>query len=260
MELKGIILRIKMMFSPAQKPSKIPVVLILYTLISYALQYTFTGIMVLFGIIISYLHWRWLIREGHRFWAWGIFLLLGKRVHITGKENYDSAKRYILVANHTSIYDIPAVMIVVAHLSWIGREYLARIWGFGRLLKMNNYIPIEPSQPDRSRLAIQQAIEKAINGITIGIFPEGTRTLTGQMGTFKKGFIHILRASNLDILPITLNGFFALKPKNRFTIDPRSKLEIVIQPALQCATLISKSDEEIINTVRQAVLQSYCYR
>ena len=248
------------MLSQVQRPPKVPIVLMTYTLTTYALQYSFTGIMVLLGIAISYLHWKWLIREGHRFWAWGIFLLLGKRVHIIGKENYDPAKRYILVANHTSIYDIPAVMIVIAHLSWIGREYLVRIWGFGRLLRMNNYIPIEPSQPDKSRLAIQQAIEKARKSITIGIFPEGTRTLTGQMGKFKKGFVHILRASNLDILPITLNGFFALKPKNRFVIDPRNRLEIVIQPALQSETLIPLTDEEIIDQVRQTVLQPYCYR
>jgi 1-acyl-sn-glycerol-3-phosphate acyltransferase len=248
------------MLSQTQRPSKVPIVLGLYTLVTYALQYTFTGILVLIGILISYFNWKWLIREGHRFWAWGIFLLLGKRVNISGKENYDPTKSYILVANHTSIYDIPAIMIVVAHLSWIGREYLIRIWGFGRLLRMNNFIPIEPSQPDRSRLAIQQAIEKAKHGITVGIFPEGTRTLTGEMGRFKKGFIHILRAAELDILPITLNGFFSLKPKNRFTIDPRPKLEIVIQPALRCEELLPLTDQEIIDIVKHAVSQPYCYR
>ncbi|MCK4715265.1 MAG: 1-acyl-sn-glycerol-3-phosphate acyltransferase [Candidatus Marinimicrobia bacterium] len=180
-----------------------------------------------------------------------------KRIYIEGKDNYDRSKKYILVANHTSIYDIPAIMSVVPGVSWIGREYLIRIPGFGHLLKMNDYIPIEPGKPGRSWQSIKQAITKAKDGITVAIFPEGTRTVNGQLGTFKKGFIHILRATHLNILPVTLNGFYSLKPKTRFTIVPKGKLEVVIHPSIDNKKLLSMADNEILDVVKKTISSSY---
>lgn len=182
---------------------------------------------------------------------------MGKQVHIEGKENYDKLKNYILVVNHASIYDIPAIMSVVPGVSWIGREYLIRIPGFGHLLKMNDYIPIEPGQPGRSWQSIKQAITHAKDGITVAIFPEGTRTEDGQLGTFKKGFIHILRATHLDILPVTLNGFYSLKSKTRFTIAPKGKLEIVIHSPLDNKKLLPMADNEIMDVVKKTILSSH---
>ncbi|HAX94883.1 MAG TPA: hypothetical protein DCY25_13295 [Bacteroidales bacterium] len=56
------------------------------------------------------------------------------------------------------------------------------------------------------------------------MFPEGTRTLDGKINPFFRGFIYLMRTGNSDILPITLNGFYNLKPKNRLFIDFGSKL------------------------------------
>jgi len=257
LKFAGFILRISPMFSQLKKHSKFRPVIVIYTLCVYALQYTFTAIIVLIGICVSYLKLKSINRFGHLIWAKSMFFFMGKRVHIEGKDNYDRSKKYILVANHASIYDIPAIMSVVPGVSWIGREYLVRILGFGRLLKMNDYIPIEPGQPGRSRQSIKQAIAHAKDGITVAIFPEGTRTLDGQLGTFKKGFIHILRATHLDILPVTLNRFYSLKPKTRFTIVSKGKLEIIIHPPIDNKKLLPMTDNEIIDVVKKTILSSY---
>jgi 1-acyl-sn-glycerol-3-phosphate acyltransferase len=165
------------MFPHFKKYSKFHPIIVIYTLCVYALQYSFTAIIVLIGICVSYLKLKLINRFCNLIWARGLFFLMGKKVHIEGKENHDRIKNYILVANHASIYDIPAIMSIVPGVSWIGREYLIRIPGFGRLLKMNDYIPIEPKKPGRSWQSIKQAIANAKDGITVAIFPEGTRTV-----------------------------------------------------------------------------------
>lgn len=253
-------LRILPMFPISNTPNRLRPFLVFYTLIVYGMQYGFTAIIVVIGIVLSYLRLELVVRLGQFLWAKGLFFLMGKRVRVIGWENVDKTKKHLLIANHTSIYDIPAIMTIVPGLAWIGRKYLVDIFGFGHLLKMTHYIPIEPGQPKQSRESIGRAIEHAKDGLTIAIFPEGTRTLNGKPGPFKKGFIHIMRSADLDVIPITLNGFFSLKPKNRFFIDPRGKLEIVIHPVLKNKDLRDLPNDKVLEIARNAIQRSYQYR
>lgn len=88
---------------------------------------------------------------------------------------------------------------------------------------------------------------------TVAIFPEGTRTLDGKLNAFYRGFIHLLRATGNDILPVTLNGFYELKPKNRFHIQFGSKLSVVIHPPIDGPELTPISDSEIIDRISTVI-------
>ena len=260
LDFAWIILRILPMFPNLNKQKRLRSIFVFYTLFVYGLQYSFTAIIVIVGIGFSYLRLAPFVRLGQYLWAKSLFILMGKRVRIVGLENVDKSKKHLLIANHTSIYDIPAIMTIVPRIAWIGRKYLVDIFGFGHLLKMTNYIPIEPGQPKQSRASICRAIEHAKDGLTVAIFPEGTRTIDGKLSAFKKGFIHIMRSADLDVLPITLNGFYSLKPKNRFFIDPRGKLEIVIHPVLKNVDIRDLPDEKVLEIARNAIDKSYQYR
>ena len=107
-----------------------------------------------------------------------------------------------------------------------------------------------------TKIMIDQLVHKS-NGFNIAIFPEGTRTLDGNISRFHKGFIHILRKSDIDILPVTLNGFYRLKPKNRFYIDFDAKISAVIHKPIVKEELITKTDNEIIQIVKSTILSAY---
>ena len=230
--------------------------LIVGTILFFGLQYLFTALLIPLGLLFAFLRAKRLLRWGQIFWARTIFALMGKRVHVRGREHFRAHQKYILITNHASLYDIPAVMAFCPQVSWLGRSYLTRIPLFGYFIRKIDYIAIDPGDREKSRRAIQQSIAKA-NTITVAIFPEGTRTLNGQIGEFKKGFVHILRATQLDILPVTMNGLFQLKPKNRFIIDPRSRIEVIINPPLRAADLITLTDNEIVQRARLAVCAQY---
>lgn len=226
------------------------------SIVSYGLQYLFTAIMISIGYILIFLRAQNLLMLGHILWARGIFWLMGNHIHVTGRKKIEPGKKYIMLINHASIYDIPAIVAVFPRVSWLGRSSLLRIPVFGYFIRQTNYIPIDRGNHEKARESINQSIAKA-DSITIALFPEGTRTLTGELGVFKKGFIHILKATNLDILPITLNGMFRLKPKTRFIIDPRVRLEAIIGDPINSVDLIGLSDAEIIERVKGAIAEHY---
>ncbi len=236
------------------RPIRYP--LIITSFVSYGLQYVFTALMILMGIILVFLRAQNLLNIGHIIWARGLFWLMGTHIHVYGREKIERGKKYIMLINHASIYDIPAIVALFPRVSWLGRSYLTRIPVFGYFIQRTDYIPIDPGDREKARESINRSIAKA-DSLTIALFPEGTRTITGELGPFKKGFIHIMKATNLDILPVTLNGMYRLKPKTRFIIDPRVRLEAIVSDPIPCSELIDKPDSEILERVKTAIAKNY---
>jgi 1-acyl-sn-glycerol-3-phosphate acyltransferase len=158
-----------------------------------------------------------------------------------------------MLVNHSSMYDIPALLAVAPDVAIVGREKLVRIPVFRRLLKIIRYVPIDTEKIRKARGAISLAVRRAADGCSIGMFPEGTRTPDGRVQRLKRGFVYVLRESGLDALPVTIRGTFVFKPKGRFTMDPRERIEVTVHPPLENAALVRLTDEQIMETVRAAL-------
>jgi 1-acyl-sn-glycerol-3-phosphate acyltransferase len=197
-----------------------------------------------------------MIRILSQLWAKSVFIIIGKKFIIHGLENINKDEKYILVANHGSLFDITAIMSFYPGISWFGHERLLRVPLFGKILKMTDYVPFRKPTYTNTRKMIAQLIEKS-KFQTVAIFPEGTRTLDGKINVFLKGFIYLFRSSEISILPVTLNGFYRLKPKNRFYINFDAKLEVIIHRPIRKEELTNKTDKEIIETVKSVILSAY---
>jgi len=187
-----------------------------------------------------------------QFWARSVFFLIGKKLHIEGVENIKEDEKYILIANHSSLFDIIAIVSFFPGLSWFGHERLTRIPVFRQVLKLTDYVPMRKTSIKNTKEMINQLVEKS-KLHTIAIFPEGTRTLNGKVNDFYRGFVILLRNAEIDVLPVTLNGFYGLKPKNRFYIGFDSKLNVLIHKPVRREELINRSDTEIINIVKSRI-------
>jgi 1-acyl-sn-glycerol-3-phosphate acyltransferase len=223
------------------------------TLSSYFVGYPLTALLVAMGIVASKLGIRSFIRRGVVFWGNLVFWVNGRRLHVYGRRNMSAGKSYLVLANHTSMFDIPALLAVVPDVALVGREKLTRIPVFGLLLKVIHYIPIDTDRIKKAHEAITEAVRKAGQGISIGMFPEGTRSPTGRVQRLKRGFIYVLRASGLDVLPMTIRGTYALKPKRGFTMDPRERIEAFVHPPIPNGELAGLTDEQIMEKVRSVL-------
>lgn len=232
-----------MIYSGIYKVLSIPV---------FGILYIFTGIGVLLMIILSWLNARKPVRVLTNIWAKSIFLIMCKKLHVRGKENINKKEKYIVMANHASLFDIVAIMSFYPDVSWFGHERLLKVPVFGRFLKLTDYVPFKEPTVTNTRHMLEQLMEKAQNR-SVALFPEGTRTLDGNINPFYRGFIYLFRSREIGILPVTLNGFYDLKPKNRSYINFGSKLEVVIHKPIPREELINKSDSEIINEVKRVI-------
>ncbi|MGL4563582.1 MAG: lysophospholipid acyltransferase family protein [Brevinema sp.] len=193
-------------------------------------------------------------------WARSVFFIAGQKISIEGLENIDPEKRYVIIANHGSFSDILAISIAISQpVSWILKEGLLKIPGLNILFKLGVGIPIKRSDARTSQKIISQNIMKLKNGWNphIIIYPEGTRSLTGSINPFKRGFIKIMKEYELDILPITLCGFHNFyKPKAKFA-DPSSQLKIIIHPPQKFDKLTDIDEKDLAREMQTLIAEKY---
>ena len=145
----------------------------------FAVLYAYTAVVVLLLLMLSYMKWKPAIYAIMGIWARSVFPVMGKRLHIRGEKLFDRKKKYILLANHASMFDIIAIMAFFPKVSWFGHERLLKVPLFGRLLRMTDYVPMTMANIRNTRRMVEQLIEKSSTR-SIAIFPEGTRTLSGK--------------------------------------------------------------------------------
>ena len=231
-------------------------IFMILSVFAFAILYILTAIGVFITLILAFMHLKRPIHIISQIWAKSVFFIIGKRFSLTGKENIKEDSKYILVANHASLFDIVAIMSIYPGISWFGHERLLKVPLFGRLLKMNGYIPFREPNYRNTKAMVKQLVMRS-KGQTVAIFPEGTRTLDGRINEFYRGFIYLIRNSEIDILPVTLNGFYDLKPKNRSYINFDAELEIIVHKPIKREDLIFKTDIEIVETVKDVILSAY---
>jgi 1-acyl-sn-glycerol-3-phosphate acyltransferase len=221
---------------------------------AFGMLYFQTAIIVIVTLPFAYLQNKQIVHSLLFFWAKSVFWLLGKNLRIYGIENYSRDKRYIIIANHASLFDIMAIMSFCPDVAWFGHERLMKIPVFNQILKMIDYMPTKEPTIKNTKRMLDEIIQK-LKHHTIAIFPEGTRTLDGNINNFFRGFIYILKASDADILPVTLNGFYSLKPKNRFCIDFSAKINVVINKPINSMDLKVKTDNDIVTEMKKILNQ-----
>ena len=231
-------------------------VFIVLTIPVFIILYAFTAVIVLLILLFAQFKMKRVVKALIHFWAKASFIMMLKRLRIIGKEHIEKDRRYVMVANHASLFDILAIMAIYPDVSFFGREHLTKIPVFGKVLQSIDYVPMRTTDLRNTKQMLEQLEDKS-RRLTVAIFPEGTRTRTGELNRFRKGFVHLIKATGYHVLPITLNGFYFFKPANRFHINFSSRLGVVIHQAIESEELINKDDKDIIAHVRGVIQSGY---
>ena len=175
-------------------------------------------------------------RKGHfahgcaRVWSWLILATTGVDVTVVGLERLVRGKTYVFVANHQSIYDIPCLFWSIPfQLRIIAKESLGSFPILGPHLKRTGHMLVDRSKPDRSGI-FGWASRLTSNGLSLIVFPEGTRSKDGYMGKFKGGSIMLAMQAGLPIVPISVIGSRHVMKKGELTTKPGRVTLIVHDP------------------------------
>jgi 1-acyl-sn-glycerol-3-phosphate acyltransferase len=175
-------------------------------------------------------------RRGHfahgcaRAWSWLILATTGVEVTVKGLERIVPGKTYVFVANHQSIYDIPCLFWSIPfQLRIIAKESLGNFPMLGPHLKRTGHMLVDRSKPDRAGIA-GWASRLTSNGLSLIVFPEGTRSPDGYMRKFKGGSIMLAIQAGLPIVPISVVGSRHVMKKGELTTRPGHVTLIVHDP------------------------------
>jgi len=166
-------------------------------------------------------------------WAKLLCWLTPVRVSVDGGENADPSKSYVVVCNHQSQYDIFLVYgFLKLDLKWVLKAELRKVPGVGIGCEKAGHIFVDRSNPDQSRKAVSDALAGVGDGVGVLFFAEGTRSVDGKLGPFKKGAFRVAASQNLPVLPVTIIGTRDIQKPRSWTIFPGS-IRMVIHPAIE---------------------------
>lgn len=186
---------------------------------------------------------------------WGrlIAYLTPMLVTVEGAQNADPGRTYVVVCNHQSQYDIFLVYgWLNLDLKWVIKAELRKVPGVGIGCEKAGHIFVERGNPEQTRLAVSEALERVGNGVGILFFAEGSRSVSGKLGRFKKGAFRIATAQGLPILPITIIGTRDIQRPKSMMIFP-GRVRMVIHPPIEVEGGASQDVLALMNKTHEAV-------
>ena len=191
----------------------------------------YTIVLGLASIASSFVDRRGYFAHGcARAWSWLILATTGVAVEVQGLDRVVHGRTYVFVANHQSIYDIPCLFWSIPfQLRIIAKESLGRFPVLGPHLKRTGHMLVDRKHPDRSGI-LGWASRLTSNGLSLIIFPEGTRSRDGLLGKFKGGSILLAMQAGLPLVPISVVGSRHVMKKGELTTRPGHVTLIVHEP------------------------------
>jgi 1-acyl-sn-glycerol-3-phosphate acyltransferase len=170
-------------------------------------------------------------------------------VSIEGRENIRK-KTYIVVSNHQSILDILVAFRIFFHFKWVSKAEIFKIPFLGWNMSLNRYIKLVRGDKKSIQRMMQECNKALSNGNSIYIFPEGTRSETGQLKRFRAGAFLLAKGNKLPILPIAISGTHHALPKRSLNFHGKHKIKVKILEEIPYETFENLTVAETADMVR----------
>jgi len=226
-----------------------------YTFSMYVMTHILVFILLPIGIIMVAIAPA-SIPKLKKFFTGLLFRIVGKRLRVSGLDHLEEGKQYLIISNYPSFYAGFAMINVFPEAAVVAHAFIKKIPLLGFFMKRIGTIFVNPSKGKRSAHAIDMGLSKQ-EARSIIIFPEGERSPDSSIHRFKRGFIYILRSSALDLLPVTLSGFYRLKPIKRMYLDPDAQPKIIVHSPLKNMEARRMSDKELLETATNIIQSAY---
>lgn len=190
---------------------------------------------------------------------WGKVALWVNRVRVTveGMEKLKGEGPYIFMSNHQGSYDIFALL---GHLpfqfKWLAKKELFSIPFFGWTMVAAGYISIDREGSRETVEAMNKAAKRIQDGMSVVIFPEGSRSPDGTIQPFKKGGFTLAIKSKVPIVPLALTGSREIMPKERLTAAS-GEIRIRVGHLIETSQYSMKDRKALMEEVRESILENF---
>jgi 1-acyl-sn-glycerol-3-phosphate acyltransferase len=187
-------------------------------------------------------------------WARDILSAAGTPVVASGREHIPRDQPVIYASNHSSMFDIWALFATLpGSVRFVAKRELFRIPILGRAMLAVGHVPIDRTARKSAFEAYDEAARMIRGGTSVVVFPEGTRSRTGELLPFKNAPFGLAIAAQVPIVPVYVHHTFEILPKGAWRLRPRPIRLVVGQP-ISTAGLRPEDRERLRDAVRAAMV------
>lgn len=145
----------------------------------------------------------------------------GAKVEVEGTEDIGNNETYLFVGNHQSNFDIPLLYTYSPiKMAFVAKQEVRKIPIMGKLMELRGHVFLNRDNPKEAVKSIQQGIGILKSGESLAVFPEGRRSKTGEINSFKSGSLRLALKSGVKIVPFVINGSYKLLEANGGRVKP----------------------------------------
>jgi 1-acyl-sn-glycerol-3-phosphate acyltransferase len=189
------------------------------------------------------------VHKIQKLWSHLLLRVGGVKVKVEGTEYVQPYGSYMIMANHQSYFDIFILLTIPLFIHWMAKEELFKIPLFGTMLRSLGGISIDRGQRARGFSSIKKASRTIRRGSTVLIFPEGTRSSSGELLPFNEGGFFLAILSRAVVLPIIIKGTYKVMPKGSFRVSPGA-VHVIIKAPIETKGFSLKERSKLKEKVR----------
>jgi 1-acyl-sn-glycerol-3-phosphate acyltransferase len=190
-----------------------------------------------------------------RLWSAGLLAASGIRLVVRRSAGLDPAASYVFLANHQSLFDIPALLRAVpGRFRFVAKQSLFRIPVFGPALSAAGFVSVDREDRTAARQSFAAAEDGLRTGGSILLFPEGTRSTGNTLLPFKRGGFLLALRTGLPVVPVGIRGTRAVQPRGRHSIQP-GVVEVRFGAPIDVTQFGIRRKRELIAEVRRQLAE-----
>ena len=193
---------------------------VFYWLWQYLIAWPLLLVLTVFTAVFTVCTVAWrnaeFVHKVQQFWSRSFFWLMFLPVSVDGTEHIKPGQSYVFVANHQSMFDVWLVYgWLPVIFKWLMKAELRKVPFVGTGCKAAGHIFVDRRNAKAAMESLKEVEKQLVNGVCTVIFPEGTRSLNGEVGRFKRGAFQIAWDLGLPVIPLSLDGFYEVLPKGK---------------------------------------------
>jgi putative phosphoserine phosphatase/1-acylglycerol-3-phosphate O-acyltransferase len=179
----------------------------------------------------------------------------GIKLAVKGQEHLESTRPAVFIINHQSYADfLIGAKLIRKNVTGVAKKELQNTPILGQMFSAAGVIFVDRADKDKAIEAMAPAVDGLKNGISIAIFPEGTRSYDYTLGKFKKGAFHLAMAAGVPLIPIIMKNAHDAMPRGTNIFKP-TLVEVVVLPPIHTTEWTPQNMNVKINEVRNLFLK-----